>query len=267
MKKALAPILLVLLFIALNACDSSPGDNSGKSTPSTPAKTSQDKNIRESEDKTSTQPNPSTANVAPKSSAAKPPVPPAKKASPATSANQVEVTLVSTIDGDTIKVNENGKAETIRYLLIDTPEEKKPGTCVEPFAMDAAKRNEEILKSGKITLEFEEKNKIDKYGRTLAYVFVNGNSVQETLLKEGYARVAYIYYPPYKYLSKFQADDRTAKSQRLRIWSKPGYATPNGFMGCVGTTSPPAPKPTHSLTSMIHTVMFRTFQFNIPLPT
>ncbi len=130
-----------------------------------------------------------------------------------TPVNQVAVTLVSTTDGDTIKVNENGKIETVRYLLVDTPEEKKPNTCVQPYSMEAAQRNDAILRSGNITLEFEEKNKVDKYGRVLAYVFVNGKSVQETLLQEGYARVAYIYYPPYKYLSQYQTDESTAKNR------------------------------------------------------
>ncbi|MEY2195687.1 thermonuclease family protein [Neobacillus sp. BF23-41] len=43
---------------------------------------------------------------------------------------QVPVTLVDTIDGDTIKVRVQGKIETVRYLLIDTPESKKPKMCV-----------------------------------------------------------------------------------------------------------------------------------------
>lgn len=152
---------------------------------------------------------------------------------PTTDPNQVPVTLVDTVDGDTIKVNYYGKVETVRYLLVDTPEEKKPGTCVQPFAVDAYNRNNQLVRSGTLTLEFEEKNKTDKYGRLLAYVFVSGTSVQETLLKEGFARVAYIYYPPYKYLSLYQTDEGIAKNQNLNIWSKPGYATAKGFMGCV----------------------------------
>lgn len=88
---------------------------------------------------------------------------------------------------------------------------------------------------------------MDKYGRVLAYVFVNGKSVQETLLQEGYARVAYIYYPPYKYLSQYQIDESTAKNQGLRIWSKPGLVTDNGFIGCAdGSASAQTPTPAPS---------------------
>ncbi|WP_342541903.1 hypothetical protein MHH33_12590 [Paenisporosarcina sp. FSL H8-0542] len=40
-----------------------------------------------------------------------------------TSANDtIPVELIAVIDGDTIKVKYNGKIETVRYLLIDTPE-------------------------------------------------------------------------------------------------------------------------------------------------
>lgn len=51
------------------------------------------------------------------------------------------------------------------------------------------------MNSGRLTLEFDEGDKKDRYGRLLAYVFVDGQSVQETLLKEGFAQVAYIYEP------------------------------------------------------------------------
>nr|WP_281250291.1 thermonuclease family protein [Virgibacillus proomii] len=42
-------------------------------------------------------------------------------------------------------------------------------------------------------MEFDVGELKDKYGRLLAYVYVDGKSVQETLLKEGLPRVAYIY--------------------------------------------------------------------------
>jgi endonuclease YncB( thermonuclease family) len=103
--------------------------------------------------------------------------------------NQVSnlpITLVDIIDGDTIKVNVNGKIETVRYLLIDTPESKNPKTCVQLYAKEAFLRNSELVKSGKLTLEFEQGNTRDSYGRLLAYVFVDGESIQGTLLKEGY---------------------------------------------------------------------------------
>ena len=149
-----------------------------------------------------------------------------------TNANQVPIEFVRVVDGDTAKVIYNGNEETVRYLLIDTPESKAPNSCVQPYGKEASARNEELLRSGKVTLEFDGPKR-DKYDRLLAYVFVDGASVQGTLLKEGYARIAYIYDPPYKYLSQFQQNEKEAKNKGLRIWSISGYATDSGFNGCV----------------------------------
>lgn len=148
-------------------------------------------------------------------------------------ANPVPVTLIEPIDGDTIKVLVNGKEETIRYLLIDTPESKNPNMCVQSYAKEAFLRNSELVKSGKITLEFEQGNTRDSYGRLLAYVYVDGESIQETLLKEGFARVAYILNPPYKYLELFRGDERLAKREKVNIWSRFDFVTYWGYNGCL----------------------------------
>jgi endonuclease YncB( thermonuclease family) len=147
--------------------------------------------------------------------------------------SDVPATVVEIIDGDTIKVNVNGKMETIRYLLIDTPESKNPKTCVQLYAKEAFLRNSELVKSGKLTLEFEQENTRDAYGRLLAYVFVDGKSIQGTLLREGYARVAYIMNPPYKYLETFRKEENLAKREKINIWSRPPYVTNWGFNRCL----------------------------------
>lgn len=81
-------------------------------------------------------------------------------------------------------------------------------------------------------MELEGENSRDTYGRLLAYVYADGESVQETLLKEGFARVAYIIDPPYKYLGKFREEEQLAKRNKLNIWSRPGFVTKSGFNGC-----------------------------------
>ncbi|MEC2307581.1 thermonuclease family protein [Bacillus atrophaeus] len=149
----------------------------------------------------------------------------------------VNVTLNKTVDGDTIKVNYKGEVETVRYLLIDTPETKKPNACVQPYGEDASERNKELVNSGKLQLEFDEGDRTDKFGRMLAYVYVDEKSVQETLLKEGLARVAYVYEPNTKYIDQFKKDEEEAKSEKLSIWSKNGYVTDKGFNGCVKKAS------------------------------
>ncbi|MED4801208.1 thermonuclease family protein [Bacillus atrophaeus] len=149
----------------------------------------------------------------------------------------VDVTLDRAVDGDTIKIKYNGNVDTVRYLLVDTPESKKPDSCVQPYGEDASKRNKELVSDGKLQLEFDKGDRRDKYGRLLAYVYVDGKSVQETLLKEGLARVAYVYEPNTKYIDQFKKDEQEAKTERLSIWSKNGYVTDRGFNGCVKKAS------------------------------
>jgi micrococcal nuclease len=131
-----------------------------------------------------------------------------------------------------MKVEVNGKVVTVRYLLIDTPESKKPGICVQPFAIEASQRNNQLIRNGRISIEFEQGIHRDAYGRLLAYVYADGQSVQEILLKEGFARVAYIMNPPYRNLSIYRKDEAVAKRNKAKIWSLPNYVTKWGFNGC-----------------------------------
>lgn len=146
---------------------------------------------------------------------------------------QVPFSLVETIDGDTINVRVNGKIETVRYLLVYTPESKNPNMCVQLYAKEAFLWNSKLVKSGKLTLEFEQGNIRDSYGRLLANVYVDGISIQRTLLKEGYARVAYVMIPPYKYLEQFRQEESLAKREKVNIWRRLDFVTNRGFNGCL----------------------------------
>ncbi len=67
------------------------------------------------------------------------------------------------------------------------------------------------------------------YGRALGYIFVDGMLLQETLVREGLARVAYVKEPNTKHLSELEKAQEQAKSESLGIWSIPGYMTDKGF--------------------------------------
>lgn len=154
---------------------------------------------------------------------------PAKVAPKEGTTDQIPVTLVSTTDGDTIRVMYKGVDEPVRYLLIDTPETNHPRLGKQPFGTEAKERNRALVNSGTLTLEFDVGEKRDKYGRLLAYVYVNGKSVQETLIREGLARVAYVYPPNTRHLTPYEKAQEVAKSKKLGIWSVEDYATDSGF--------------------------------------
>ncbi|MBD8007465.1 thermonuclease family protein [Bacillus norwichensis] len=143
--------------------------------------------------------------------------------------DHIPVTLVKTIDGDTIKVRYDGKEQNVRYLLIDTPETNHPRLGKQLFGEEAKERNKQLVENGDLTLEFDIGERIDKYGRLLAYVYVDGKSVQETLLEEGLARVAYVYPPNTRHLTPYEEAQEKAKAKEIGIWSIENYATDSGF--------------------------------------
>ncbi len=151
----------------------------------------------------------------------------------------IPVELVKTIDGDTIKIIYEGKEQNVRYLLIDTPETNHPRLGKQPFGEKAKERNRELMNSGKLEIEFDVGQRVDKYGRLLAYIYINGESVQEKLLAEGLARVAYVYPPNTRHLDPYEKIQSKAKKEGIGIWGIEDYAKDNGF----NTTANPQDKP------------------------
>jgi micrococcal nuclease len=95
------------------------------------------------------------------------------------------------IDGDTIVLADGRE---IRYLYVDTPETVKPGTPVQCFGREASDYNKSLVEGKTVTLGFDVANSrcTDRFGRTLAYVCVQGADgdvwVNEDLARRGYAK-------------------------------------------------------------------------------
>ncbi|MFJ8261748.1 thermonuclease family protein [Rummeliibacillus sp. NPDC094406] len=148
--------------------------------------------------------------------------------------NRASVEVVSIMDGDTIKVKYKGETKKVRYLLVDAPEMYHKKIGEQPFGREAQARNREILNNAKdVSLEFDVGGKEDKYGRLLAYVFADGKSVQEQLIREGLVRVGYIYKPNTKYVDKYEKIQEEAKKDKKGIWQYDGYVTDRGFVKSV----------------------------------
>ncbi|MBM7683086.1 micrococcal nuclease [Pullulanibacillus pueri] len=144
----------------------------------------------------------------------------------------VSAIVSKNVDGDTIHVTLNGKDETIRMLLIDTPEDVDPQAPVEPYGYDAANYAKKKLPVGKkIYLEIGKKgSERDKYNRLLAYVYITPKDMyNEDVVRKGLARVAYIYPPNTDHLSLLKKDQTYAKEHQLGIWSLSGYVTSSGY--------------------------------------
>ncbi len=67
-------------------------------------------------------------------------------------------------------------------------------------------------------LEYD-KEKEDRYGRTLAYVWLDEKTMyNEELVKKGLAREKY-FSPNGKYRSTFEKDEQQAKKDKVNLWS------------------------------------------------
>jgi len=126
------------------------------------------------------------------------------KSKPGTT-DKIPVELSSVVDGDTAKFIYNHKEQTFRFLLIDTPETKHPRLGKQPFGQEASDRTAQLLNNAsKIEVEFDVGQKQDKYNRNLAYIYVDGKLLNNILVREGLAKVAYVYPPNTRYLSKLE---------------------------------------------------------------
>lgn len=134
--------------------------------------------------------------------------------------NKVKVTLDSCVDGDTANFVVKNKKKKVRFLGINTPESVKKDSEVESYGKESSNYTCKKLKNAKkIELEYDPKSdKKDKYGRVLAWVFVDGKLLQKDLVSKGYAKVAYLY-DDYLYTDELNKAEESAKSKGLRVWS------------------------------------------------
>lgn len=125
------------------------------------------------------------------------------------------------VDGDTIKVILNKEEKTVRLLAIDAPESVKPNSKIEYYGKEASEYTcNKIKKAKKIQLEYDSNSdKVDKYDRLLAWVYVDGNLLQSELVEKGYAKVAYLY-GDYKYTSTLQEKQELASAKSIGIWNE-----------------------------------------------
>jgi len=108
---------------------------------------------------------------------------------------------VHVIDGDTVDID----GTRIRILSIDTPETFRSRCENEYLGLKAKERLTALLGSGEVSYT---PNGVDRFGRTLATVYVGEVDIGEVLLKEGHA-LPYVPGPE-------------AKAKRLATWCPTG---------------------------------------------
>ena len=122
------------------------------------------------------------------------------------------------VDGDTIAVKMNGKAESVRMIGVDTPETHKPNSPVQCYGPAAAAYTKNLIGDQRVRLQSDDKSQDrDRYGRLLRYVYLpDGKLVEAELIKNGYG-FAYTEFPFGK-KTEFVQDQQAAHDANKGLW-------------------------------------------------
>ena len=122
---------------------------------------------------------------------------------------------VRVIDGDTLEVDHG---EHVRLIGVDTPETVDPRGPVEALGKEATAFTRHLAEGKKVRLEFDRET-VDAYGRTLAYVYLPDQTLLNSeIIRQGYGH-AYTHFP-FRYEREFVLLEREARVAGRGLWAR-----------------------------------------------
>lgn len=134
--------------------------------------------------------------------------PPPPSSGPAQPGDLETAGVARVVDGDTIELTDGRR---VRYIGINTPERD------QPYYNEAADTNRQLIEGNQVQLEFDQ-DTFDRYGRTLAYIWVDGVMVNREIIARGYAN-AFTVPPNVKYDTEFREAEREARESERGLWA------------------------------------------------
>src|SRR3989339_1845227 len=120
------------------------------------------------------------------------------------------VTVTEVTDGDTLKLSDG---KSFRLYGVNAPEVK------ESYFEEAKAFTQNLVLGKEISFEQEANYKVDKFGRELGYVFIDGVNLNIELVKNGLARVVlYEKRAKIKYQDELLSAENEAKVKRVGVW-------------------------------------------------
>jgi micrococcal nuclease len=98
-----------------------------------------------------------------------------------------EAVVMQVVDGDTIDID---SGDRVRYLMIDTPESTTEQEC---WGSEAKQANRDLVEGKTVRLRYDVECQ-DEYGRLLAYVELQNQTINRVMVERGHACVLQI--PP-----------------------------------------------------------------------
>jgi micrococcal nuclease len=125
-----------------------------------------------------------------------------------------EAVVAHVADGDTVTLD-NG--QRVRLLGIDAPEMEKEGHPADFLAHKAKRVLADLVEGKRVRLEYD-RLRYDRYGRTLAYLFLpDGTNLSREMVRQGLAHV-YTVPPNRRFREELLAAQREAINARRGIW-------------------------------------------------
>jgi micrococcal nuclease len=123
--------------------------------------------------------------------------------------------VVRVVDGDTLILDGN---ERVRLIGVDTPESVDPRRPVQYFGKEAAAFTRRMAEGRRVRLDYDWERQ-DRYGRTLAYVYLeDGTFLNAEIIRQGYGH-AYTRFP-FRYADQFRAYEGAARESRRGLWAE-----------------------------------------------
>ncbi|MDI6845024.1 MAG: thermonuclease family protein [Candidatus Saccharicenans sp.] len=140
-----------------------------------------------------------------------------KEISTSESARKKFYRVLRVIDGDSLEIEGVGE---VRLIGVDTPELYHPLKPIQYYAEEASNFVKKLVGGSRVRLEYD-REKYDKYGRTLAYVYLeDGHCLNEEIIKNGYGFALTRF--PFKRLKKYLSLEAQARAKGLGLWSNQG---------------------------------------------
>jgi endonuclease YncB( thermonuclease family) len=125
--------------------------------------------------------------------------------------------VLRVVDGDTLEIEGIGQ---VRLIGVDTPELYHPLKPVQYYAKEASEFVRNLVGQSMVRVEYDQE-KTDKYGRTLAYVYLeDGRCLNEEIIKNGYG-FAFTRFA-FKSLIKYKTLEAQAGQKGLGLWANHG---------------------------------------------
>ncbi|WP_338668709.1 thermonuclease family protein [Pseudodesulfovibrio methanolicus] len=129
-------------------------------------------------------------------------------------ANGLDARFLRALDGDSLRVDHAGEVLEVRLIGVDAPEYR------QEYSRKARDFSRRFCRGKTLRLEFDRERR-DRYGRTLAYVYADGRMLNEELVRAGLA-VPLRIKPNTRYCDRIKQAEEEARREKRGFWIKGG---------------------------------------------